>query len=91
MDIIITTQFDAETVFGLTGSYEDIARKLTDMFGPSVVAMTLREVRTVKTGTWTSLALADGKIYKGQVYDLEIVDRLGAGDSFTSGFLCGYL
>jgi len=91
VDIIITTQFDAETVFGLTGSYEDIARKLTDMFGPSVVAMTLREVRTVKTGAWTSLALADGKIYKGQVYDLEIVDRLGAGDSFTSGFLCGYL
>ena len=91
VDIIITTQFDAETVFGLTGSYEDIARKLADMSGCSVVAITLREVRTVKTGAWTSLALADGKVYRGEVYDLEIVDRLGAGDSFTAGFLCGYL
>jgi len=90
VDIIVTTQFDTEEVFGYKGSYEDIAKQLKEKFGCSVVAITLREVRTVLTGGWTSIALAD-KLYKGKTYDIEIVDRVGGGDAYTAGFIYGYL
>jgi 2-dehydro-3-deoxygluconokinase len=36
---------------------------------------------------WTAIAYQDGKIYKDKKYEMEIVDRVGAGDSFTAGFL----
>lgn len=90
VDILVTTQFDTEDVFGYKGSYEDIAKQLKDRFGCSVVAITLRDVRTVLIGGWTSIALAD-KLYKGKTYDVEIVDRVGTGDAYTAGFIYGYL
>jgi 2-dehydro-3-deoxygluconokinase len=90
VDILVTTQFDTEDVFGYKGSYEDIAKQLKDKFGCSIVAITLRDVRTVLTGSWTSIALAD-KLYKGKTYDLEIVDMMGTGDGYTIGFIYGYL
>ena len=90
VNILITTRQDTTRVFGLEGSPEELARKLKDIFGFDIVAITLREPLTVQTGRWTSIALAD-KIYSGKVYDLEIIDRVGSGDSFTAGFLYGYL
>ena len=91
VDILITTQFDAEEVLGYTGSYEDIAKKFSDDFGTPIVAITLRGVKTVWTGTWTSLVYADGRLYRDDVSEIEVVDRFGAGDSFTAGFIYGYL
>lgn len=91
VDILITTQFDAEEVLGYTGSYEDIAKKFSDDFGIPIVAITLRGVKTVWTGTWTGLVYADGTLYTDDVSEIEVVDRFGAGDSFTAGLIYGYL
>jgi 2-dehydro-3-deoxygluconokinase len=91
VDILITTQFDAEEVLGYTGNYEDIAKKLSDDFSIPVVAITLRGVKTVRTGTWTSLVYADGRLHTDNVSEIEVVDRFGVGDSFTAGFIYGYL
>ena len=91
VDILITTQFDAEEVFGYTGDYEDIARRFSESFGIPVVAITLRGVKSVFKGTWTSLVYAGGELHTDEVYQVEIVDRFGAGDSFASGFIYGYL
>ena len=33
----------------------------------------------------------DGKFFDDVKYELEIVDRLGGGDSFSAGFIYGYL
>ena len=90
VDILITTEDDARIVFGKAGSPEDICEQLKSAFSFSVVTVTLREVRTVLTGGWTSMALAD-KVYTGRKYDLELIDRIGAGDAYTAGFLYGYL
>lgn len=90
VNILITTIEDTWQVFGLSGTPEEIAEKLKDMFPVDIVAITVRDPRTVRTATWTSVVLAD-KLYKGKVYELEIVDRVGSGDSFTAGFLYGYL
>lgn len=57
-----------------------------------VVATTLREVKTATVNDWSALCFADGKIYKAKDYkDLEIMDRVGGGDSFASGFIYGLM
>ena len=37
------------------------------------------------------MAFADGTVYRTNSYEVEIVDRLGAGDSFAAGFIHGML
>jgi len=41
--------------------------------------------------TWGAIALADGEIHRSPIFDLELVDRVGAGDAFAGGFLFGYM
>jgi 2-dehydro-3-deoxygluconokinase len=91
VDILITTQFDAEEVLGYTGTYGEIAKQLSDDFGIPIIAITLRRVISVLRGTWTSLVYADGKFYTDDETEIEIVDRFGAGDAFSAGFIYGYL
>jgi 2-dehydro-3-deoxygluconokinase len=55
------------------------------------VAITLRENPLVWRNTWTAIAYADGTFYDDVKYELEIVDRLGGGDSFSAGFIYGRL
>ena len=52
---------------------------------------TERETPSVWRNTWTAIVYADRKIYRGPKFDIEVVDRVGAGDSFAGGFLFGYL
>jgi 2-dehydro-3-deoxygluconokinase len=92
VDILITTEEDTNKVFGLKGkNYEETARKLAHKFGFKVVAITLRGDLSVLRNTWTAIAFSGGKIHKDKIYEVEIVDRVGAGDSFSAGFICGYL
>jgi 2-dehydro-3-deoxygluconokinase len=37
------------------------------------------------------MAYQAGKVYKTRTYEVEIVDRLGAGDSFAAGLIHGLL
>jgi len=91
-DVLITTEEDTERVFGITGKdYDEVARALAARFGLEAVVITLRETPSVWRNTWGAIALADGEIHRGPVFDLELVDRVGAGDSFAGGFLFGYL
>ena len=55
-------------------------------------ATTLREVKTATKNDWSALCWADGEIYKAKDYkDLEIMDRVGGGDSFASGLIYGLM
>lgn len=56
------------------------------------VATTLRTVRTATVNDWKAICWADGEIYKSQEYNgLEILDRVGGGDSFASGLVYGLM
>jgi 2-dehydro-3-deoxygluconokinase len=72
-------------------SYREVAEKLDRKFGFEAIVITLRENPLVWRNTWTAIAYAKGKLYRTRKYELEIVDRVGGGDSFTAGFLYGYL
>jgi 2-dehydro-3-deoxygluconokinase len=91
-DILLTTEEDTMRVFKIKrDSYQDVAKDLCERFGLRAVAITLRENISVWRNRWTAIAYADGKFYDDVTYDVEIVDRIGAGDSFTAGFIYGYL
>jgi 2-dehydro-3-deoxygluconokinase len=106
VDVLITTEEDTGVVFkikseGKTDSrsftkvsaetYKQVAEQLQRRFHFKAVAITLRENPLVWRNTWTAIAYAEGKFYDDVKYDLEIVDRIGGGDSFSAGFIYGLL
>jgi len=92
IDILITTEEDTNVVFGIKEKdYETVAEKLAGTFKFKIVAITLREDLSVWRNNWTAIAYHAGKIYSDRKYEVEIVDRVGAGDSFTAGFLYAWL
>jgi 2-dehydro-3-deoxygluconokinase len=91
-DVLITTEEDTERVFGITGKdYEDIAGQLARRFPLQVVAVTLRDNPLVWKNTWSAIAWQKGTIFRTRSFEVEIVDRLGAGDSFAAGLIHGLL
>ena len=55
-------------------------------------ATTLRAAHTATRNDWAAIACVDGKFYESRPYpDLEILDRVGGGDSFASGFIYGLM
>ena len=57
-----------------------------------VVATTLRTVKTATVNDWKAICWADGEIYQSKEYNgLEILDRVGGGDSFASGLVYGLM
>jgi 2-dehydro-3-deoxygluconokinase len=106
VDVLITTEEDTRVVFKIKAEgktdergfrqvtaepYKDVARQLQEKFHFQAVAITLRENPLVWRNTWTAIAYADGVFYDDVKYELEIVDRLGGGDSFSAGFIYGRL
>ncbi|PYJ58770.1 MAG: sugar kinase [Verrucomicrobia bacterium] len=55
-------------------------------------ATTLRAAKTATINDWAAIAWMDAKFYESRKYpDLEILDRVGGGDSFASGFIYGLM
>jgi len=91
-DILITTEEDTKRVYQIEADdYREVARELQRRFDLQAVAITLRDTVSVLRNHWSAFALAGDKLYEAPTYEVEVVDRLGAGDSFTAGFLWGYL
>src|SRR5208283_6032217 len=57
-----------------------------------VAATTLRRVITATKNDWSAILWHDGKFHESRKYpELEILDRVGGGDSFASGLQFGFL
>jgi len=92
VDHLVTTEEDTWRVFKIKGSdYREVAGKLLDRFSFKSVAITLREDVSVLRNRWTAIAWDGNTIYDDKSYDVEIVDRVGAGDAFTAGYIYGVL
>lgn len=104
VDVLIANEEDAEKVFGIKASgtditggtlsdegYKDVCKQLVDRFGFKNVAITLRESISASVNNWAAL-LYDGKdFYKSKKYNINIVDRVGGGDSFGGGLIYSML
>jgi len=57
-----------------------------------VTATTLRAVKSATVNDWGAICWADGKFYAAtNRKDMEILDRVGGGDSFASGLIYGFI
>ncbi len=100
VDVCIANEEDAEKVFGIKAHsaevtagkidharYIEVAQKLTERFKFQSVAITLRESFSASRNGWSGLYFAGGKEHFSRRYELEIVDRVGGGDSFAAGLI----
>ena len=103
VEVLITTEEDTRVVFGIGAdtadtydrvdaeSYAQTAIALGKRFDFRAVAITLRENPRVLLNTWSAIVAADGKIHRAPRYEVEVVDRIGAGDAFSAGLIVSRL
>src|SRR5258708_659510 len=80
---LIVSQRDAATVFEIRGSAEETLNALHKRFNVPQVAVTVAEAGAV--------GLIQGAIHVAPGYRVQMVDRIGAGDAFAAGLICGIL
>jgi 2-dehydro-3-deoxygluconokinase len=56
-----------------------------------IVATTLREVHSTNRHSWGAVAWIDGQTYVSPTCELDVLDRVGGGDGYASGFFYGLL
>lgn len=76
-----------------TASFERMIDKAVGDFPNfKATATTMRGVKSASVNDWSAMSWVDGQFYQSTKRDdLEIMDRVGGGDSFASGFIYGLL
>ncbi len=76
-----------------TSSFENmISNAVTQYPNFKVTGTTLRGVKSATVNDWGAMCYAEGKFYQATHREnLEIMDRVGGGDSFASGFIYGLM
>jgi len=69
--------------------YKSACKNMMDKFGFKIVATTLRESHSASENSVSALAFDGQQMYHCKKYKTGIVDRIGSGDSFASGFIYG--
>ncbi len=106
VDVMIGNEedFTASLGFEVEGVDENISEIETDAFKRMIetavkaypnfkaAATTLRRVITATKNDWSAILWHDGQFYESRKYpELEIMDRVGGGDSFASGVQFGFM
>jgi 2-dehydro-3-deoxygluconokinase len=104
VDVLVGNEEDLQKGLGVKGPEVESSSKLdpTTFFGMidnvlekypnvKVVATTLREVHNTNNHSWSSVAWINGKTYTAPTAELNVLDRVGGGDGFASGFIYGIL
>ncbi|MGD0547910.1 MAG: PfkB family carbohydrate kinase [Terracidiphilus sp.] len=73
-------------------SYEKMLREVSAAYpNLKVIASTLRTAHSASENAWGAIALSGGEIVHVPQRNVEILDRVGGGDSFASGLIYGLL
>ena len=93
VNLCVTSAEEARTVFGLdcTDDPADAAVKLRDRFGFQTVALTQRTGALACSTGWGAMLLADGAAHFSRRHEIAVIDRVGAGDSFTGALIFSLL
>jgi 2-dehydro-3-deoxygluconokinase len=81
--IVIVTEDDVRALWGLHGEPEAVARELHARFGCECLVLT--------RGGEGGLAVDGGEVRRAAVFPTSRIDRIGAGDAFSAGFLWAWL
>ena len=104
VDVLVGNEEDLQKGLGIPGPEVDKKSKLDPsvFFGMidtvvkkypqvKIVATTLREVHSTNHHSWGAVAWVDGQTYVSPTCELNVLDRVGGGDGFASGFFYGLL
>ena len=106
VDVVIANEEDLQSVLGVhvegadvtsgalqVAGYRKAAERVTQQFGPSLVAITLRESLSASDNGWSALLwdAKSGTLHQSQRYSVRLVDRIGGGDSFAAGLIFGLI
>src|SRR5215212_5967579 len=102
VDVCIGNEEDAETTLGFKSAgsditkgelnlegYKDVFKQMKDKLGFKYIASTLRESHSASDNGWSALVYDGKEFYHTKQYEVRIIDRVGSGDSFASGFIYG--
>ena len=101
VDVCIANEEDADKVLGIKApnnnvesgklnksGYEYVAREICERFDCKKVAITLRESINASRNGWSGMIYDAGGVANYSThYDIDIVDRVGGGDSFTGAMI----
>jgi Sugar kinases, ribokinase family len=84
-EVAAKSKLDPSVFFGMIDS---VVSKHPNI---KVVATTLREVHTTSRHSWGAVAWVNGESHVSMTAELDVLDRVGGGDGFASGFFYGLL
>ena len=82
--ILFCGRNDAHLLWGIDGTNEEMAHKLSKRFGAATTVLTLGDEGAIAV-------TQDGNVYQEVPEAVQVVDKVGAGDALAAGFLHGYL
>jgi 2-dehydro-3-deoxygluconokinase len=104
VDVLVGNEEDLQNSLGITGPevvggsglepgvfFDIIERVVSNYPHIKVIATTLREVRSTNRHAWGAVAWVNGSKLAIPAVELEVLDRVGGGDGFASGFFYGLL
>ena len=104
VDVLVGNEEDLQLGLGIPGPKVQAANKLDPSAFFSmmrnvtekhpqiqIVATTLREVHSTNRHSWGAVAWMKGKTFTTPTCELDVVDRVGGGDGYASGFFYGLL
>ncbi len=107
VDVCIANEEDAEKSLGFTAGASDVesaeldeeayfrlARQLKREYDFETVAITLRESFSASMNGWSAVLHDERECtepHRSKRYEIQLVDRVGGGDSFASGLIAGLL
>ena len=104
VDVLVGNEEDLQKGLGMPGPEMAATSKLdpSAFFGMidkvierhpqiKIVATTLRDVHSTNRHSWSAVAWIDGKTHVAPECELHVLDRVGGGDGFASGFFYGLL
>jgi 2-dehydro-3-deoxygluconokinase len=84
----VSEDFDELPIAG----YEEMLREVAAAYpNLKLIASTLRTAHTASRNAWGAIAIYEDKITHVPQRDIDILDRVGGGDSFASGLIYGML
>lgn len=104
VDICIGNEEDADTTLGFKAKdtdvtkgelnlegFKDVFKQMKDKFNFKYIASSLRESHSASDNGWSALVYDGNEFYHTRKYEVRIIDRVGSGDSFASGFIYGLI
>lgn len=70
---------------------KEAAIELFEIMKPRYLALTLRQTKSASQNQWAGLLYDGQSFYISRIHDLDIVDRIGAGDAFAAGLIHSFI